>query len=96
MSVLLIGGDKIERLKELLKHLGAKHTTHWDSRKNSTLNKKIPKNIDLIIMLTDFLQHNSMSYFKKTAKKKNIPYICTRRGSASVENSFSKFIEGGK
>jgi len=93
MSILLIGGDKINNITELLKSLGVKKTTHWDSRKNSTLHKKIPANTDLVIMLIDFLKHNSMSYFKKSAKKHNIPLICTRRGTSSVEIKFSKFLE---
>jgi len=95
MSVLIIGGDKISNLTELLKNLGVTKTTHWDSRRNSTSHKKIPLNTDVVIMLVDFLRHKSMSYFKKSAKKQNIPYICTRRGSASIQNEFNKFLQGG-
>lgn len=93
MSILLIGGDKISSITEQLKSLGATKTTHWDSRKNSTSHKKVPANTDLIIMLTDFLKHNSMSHFKKSAKKQNIPLICTRRGNSSVAQEFTKFLE---
>ncbi|MBL0707447.1 MAG: DUF2325 domain-containing protein [Sulfurimonas sp.] len=93
MSILLIGGDKITNIMDLLKSLGATKTTHWDSRRNSTSHKKIPANTDAVIMLTDFLKHNSMSYFKKSAKKQDIPLICTRRGASSVELEFNKFLE---
>jgi len=93
MSVLLIGGDKVNAITALLKSLGVTQTTHWDSRKNSTSHKTIPTNTDAIIMLTDFLKHNTMSYFKKSAKKQSIPLICTRRGTSSVEAEFSKFLE---
>jgi len=96
MSVLIIGGDKIEKLSQLLLSLGVTKTTHWDSRKNSTSHKKIPLQTDAIVMLTDFLKHNSMSHFKKVAKKQNIPYICTRRGSASLSQDFQKFLEENK
>ncbi len=92
MSILIIGGDKIHSIEERLKVLGATRTTHWNSRKNSTSHKQIPSNTDAIIMLTDFLKHNSMSYFKKEAKKQNIPLICTRRGCACVEQEFCKFL----
>ena len=93
MSILLIGGDKVSSITELLKRLGVSKTTHWDSRRNSTSHKKIPQDTDAVIMLTDFLKHNSMSYFKKSAKKQNIPLICTRRGTSSVELEFTKFME---
>ena len=93
MSILLIGGDKVNNITELLKSFGVTKMTHWDSRKNSTSHKKIPANTDAVIMLVDFLKHNSMSYFKKSAKKQSIPLICTRRGTASVEAEFSKFLK---
>jgi len=93
MSILLIGGDKVSNITKLLISLGVTKTTHWDSRKNSTSHKKIPANTDAVIMLVDFLKHNSMSYFKKSAKKQNIPLICTRRGASSVELEFTKFME---
>jgi hypothetical protein len=96
MSVLIIGGDKIDNIAKLLLSLGATDTVHWDSRKNSTSHKKIPMQTDAIIMLTDFLKHNSMDHFKKTAKKQNIPYICTRRGTASITADFTKFLESYK
>ncbi|MEA1891657.1 MAG: DUF2325 domain-containing protein [Campylobacterota bacterium] len=95
MSVLLIGGDKVNKITELLASLGVDNTTHWDSRRNSTSHKSIPQNTDVVIMLVDFLKHNSMSYFKKSAKKLDIPYICTRRGLGSVQNEFTKFLQGG-
>ena len=93
MSVLLIGGDKISKLEALLRSLGATKTTHWDSRRNSTSHKSIPVNTDVVIMLTDFLKHNSMSYFKKSAKKLDIPYLCVRRGSNSIATEFTTFID---
>jgi len=95
MSVLLIGGDKVNKITELLATLGVTNTVHWDSRRNSTSHKSIPKNTDVVIMLVDFLKHNSMSYFKKSAKKMDIPYICTRRGLGSVHSEFNKFLQGG-
>jgi len=92
MSVLIIGADKVSRLETLLKSLGATKTTHWDSRRNSTSHKIIPVNTDVVIMLTDFLKHNSMSYFKKSAKKMDIPLLCVRRGSKSIADEFASFV----
>lgn len=93
MSVLVIGGDKLNKILELLKSLGATDAHHWDSRRRSTSHKKIPSKTDLVIMLTDFLSHNSMYQFKKDAKEQNIPLICTRRGNASITSEFDKFIK---
>jgi len=92
MSVLIIGGDKVSGIISKLYEMGVTKHKHWDSRKNSTSHKQIPSGTDAVILLTDFLKHNSMFQFKKEAKKKNIPLICSRRGISSVETKFSEFL----
>ncbi|MEA3373809.1 MAG: DUF2325 domain-containing protein [Campylobacterota bacterium] len=93
MSILIIGGDKIGRIENLVKSLGATKTAHWDSRKNSTSHKQIPSDTDGIIMLTDFLKHNTMTHFKKVAKKDEIPVMFVRRGTRHVATKFAKLTE---
>lgn len=96
MSVLVIGGDKVNSILEMLKSFGVKSAIHWDSRRRSTSHKKIPLKTDAIIMLSDFLSHNSMYQFKKDAKDQNIPLIYAKRGVASVASEFDKFLKGGR
>jgi hypothetical protein len=96
MSVLVIGGDKITRLQSLLATLGATKTHHWDSRRNSTSHKQLPQHTDMIIMLTDFLKHNSMDHFKRQAKKSEIPFLCVKGMSGCSECQISQMIEGIK
>ncbi len=94
MSVLVIGGDKITRLQSLLASLGATKTHHWDSRRNSTSHKQLPHNTDMVIMLTDFLKHNSMNHFKREAKKCDIPFICVKGLSGCSECQITQMVEG--
>ena len=89
MSVLVIGGDKITRLQSLLLSLGATKTHHWDSRNKSTTHKQLPQKTDMIIMLTDFLNHNAMHDFKRQAKKCEIPFICVKGLSGCSECQIS-------
>ena len=93
MSILIIGGDKIGKLETLVRSLGATKTVHWDSRSKSVTNKQIPVGTDGIIMLIDFLRHNSMTYFKGAAKKEDIPVMYVRRGTRSVATKFVKLTE---
>ena len=93
MSVIIIGGDKVNGIISKLYELGVTKHQHWDSRRNSTSHKQLPTGTDAVILLTDFLKHNSMFQFKKEAKKRNIPYICSRRGISSVETKFNAFLE---
>lgn len=94
MSVLIIGGDKIGTIKSILSEFGILSVTHWDTRKKSSAcRKEIPQNTDYILMLTDFLNHNAMYKYRKEAKKKNIPIICTKRSSSSVYCEVCKFLK---
>lgn len=90
MSILVIGGDKIGKIEALMQNMGATRVQHWDSRRSSTCHKEIPQRTDGIIMLTDFLNHNAMTHFKRMAKKREIPYVCVRRGTANICQAFSK------
>eukprot|EP01155_Anaeramoeba_flamelloides_P002594 Anaeramoba_flamelloidesa1058892_491.p3 GENE.a1058892_491~~a1058892_491.p3 ORF type:complete len:101 (+),score=1.29 a1058892_491:195-497(+) len=93
MSILVIGGDKINSIRGILQNLGAKSVTHWDTRKKTgACKKEIPQNTDCVLMLTDFLNHNVMYKFKNEAKKKKIPYICSKRSVSSVHCEFCKFM----
>ena len=89
MSVLVIGGDKITKLQLFLQTIGATKMHHWDSRRNSTSHKQLPQNTDMVIMLTDFLKHNSMNHFKREAKKSEIPFLCVKGMSGSSESQIS-------
>lgn len=93
MSVLVIGGDQISQISDMLKGLGAKTINHWDARKKSSApKKKVPYDTDCIVMLTSFLNHNTMLKYKNEAKKKNIPFICAKRSVTCVYDEYVKVM----
>lgn len=93
MSVLIIGGDKINSILTMLKTLGVTNIDHWDARKKSSApKKKIPKKTDCIVMLTSFLNHNVMHKYKNEAKKQKIPFICTKRSTSCVYDEYIKVM----
>lgn len=91
MSVLVIGADEITPIKAVLKNLGAKEIEHWDARNENRVNKKpIPQNTECIVMLTSFLNHNTMKKIKTEAKKRNIPLVCAKRSVSCVYCEYCK------
>ncbi len=84
MSVLVIGGDKIDSIASVLKNFAFDKVIHWDGRKVSTVKKDIPQDVKLVIMLTNFLNHNAMNKFKGEAKRKAIEFICAKRSESSI------------
>ena len=94
MSVLIIGGDKVTNIMTKLKELGATNILHWDARNKTSVTKKnIPKNIDVVLMLTSFLNHNAMKYFKSQAKKRALPFICAKSSATCVYSEFEKVMK---
>lgn len=93
MSILVIGADKINPIADMLRSLGATVVNHWDARKKSSApKKKIPQDTDCIVMLTSFLNHNTMAKYKAQAKKKNIPFICAKRSVSCVYDEYVKIM----
>ena len=93
MSILIIGGDNISPIKSTLSNLGVVDINHWTARnKHSITRKKLP-DVDCLVMLTNFLNHNTMYKFKKEAKRRNIPFICATRNENSISNEFNKKFE---
>ena len=93
MSVLIIGGDKIIPIIELLNTLGITQIEHWDGRNKKVTKKTIPQKTDCLLLLTNFLNHNTMYKFKNEAKKREIPFICTDRHENSIMCAFCTKFE---
>lgn len=97
MSFLIIGGDKINTLKTILEDFGIANIMHWDTRKKSSAcRKSIPQNIDYVLMLTDYINHNAMYKYRKEAKKRNIPLICAKNNTNSISCQVCKFLNINK
>lgn len=94
MSVLVIGGDNIIPIKSVLTSLGVEKIKHWDARnKHSITKKSLPSNIDCVVLLTNFLNHNAMYKFKNEAKKRSIPFVCAKRNESAIFCEFCKFLK---
>ncbi len=93
MSVLIIGGDEITPKKAVFSNLGARKIEHWDARNENRVNRKpIPLNTECIVMLTSFLNHNTMKKIKSEAKKRKIPLVCAKRSVSCVYCEYCKIF----
>ncbi len=93
MSILLIGGDKVSPITNLLKELGAENIVHWDGRKKASICKRvIPSDTNCVVMLTSYLNHNAMKHFKTEAKKKNLPLVCSKSSTSCVYKEYVKIM----
>ena len=92
MSILIIGGDYIESIKRELQRRGVKEIHHVSGRKASEeRKKKIPQKVDLILVLGDYLNHNTLKGLKKQAKKDKTPVIFSRRSLGHVVKALEQW-----
>jgi hypothetical protein len=93
LSVLIIGGDKISSIKNTLTSLGVKKIHHWDARKKASACKKvIPSDISCVVMLTSYLNHNTMKHFKTESKKRDLPLVCSKSSVSCVYQEYVKIM----
>ena len=91
MSLLILGGDKINPILNVLEEFGIKDVVHWTARnqKNGRKKaKKIPNKIDMVLMLTNFLNHNAMLHYRAEAKSKDLPIVYSTRNVDCVKSAF--------
>lgn len=82
MTALIVGGDRLGNIPQVLNKRGIDKYIHWAGRKKGMRNKAIPMNIDMIIVLYDFIEHNLAETVRKRSKNMDVPCIfCKRAGS---------------
>jgi hypothetical protein len=84
MAALVVGGDNIESLRDELQAQGIEQVTHWTGRKHGDKHYVIPRNIELIVVLVNFVNHSLSTKVKKEAKRLNLPVIFSRNSRHSL------------
>jgi hypothetical protein len=80
-SVLIVGGDQIEGIKEVFENYGIVQVNHWSGRKAGDSNKVIPQNTKVIVLITKWINHSITYKLKRNAVKRGIKVIYTPNGS---------------
>lgn len=92
MSVLVIGGDNLNSIKEKLKERGFETIEHVSGRKKGDRKIKISENTDLVLVLTDYACHNIMEKVKQATKKDNLSIIYSKRSWVSMKDKIEEYI----
>jgi len=86
MSIVIIGADYLGSMEKKLYSLGVTELTHIDGRKVANQNKIcIPKKTDFVLVLTDYVNHNTAKIVKTIAKAQDVPLVYSKRSWGAVE-----------
>ena len=95
MSILILGGDNINPIRKVLMSLGVDDIIHWTERGEKRKRQKsrtLPEHISMVVMLTNFLNHRSMKYYKAQAKTKGLPLVYATRNVECVKSAFIQAV----
>lgn len=90
-QALIVGGDQIAGIKQVLQSKGIHKIRHWSGRKVGDGRKVIPHDIELIVLVTDWISHPFMHKIKQTAARRGVRIVYTPNGPAVLRTK----LEGG-
>lgn len=90
MTVLVIGGDRIETIRRELTAFGIREVAHWNGRKPGELRWEIPANTRLVIMVTDQLSHSLLYSASIKATRQGLPIIYSRRSAHALREKLAE------
>ncbi|KAJ51829.1 hypothetical protein BD780_000561 [Clostridium tetanomorphum] len=93
MSVLVIGGDRLGNIKDNLKNEGFDTIKHITGRKSSDRKIQIPENMDVILVLTDFINHKAIESIKIKSKKCNAKILYSKRSWVHMEEIIKDYVK---
>lgn len=78
MTVLIVGGDRIETYRSLLEARGYAPVHHWTGRKGSDCHREIPEDTRLIVVLPHFVNHGLATKIRRSADLRALPIVFSR------------------
>jgi hypothetical protein len=90
-TALIVGADYIEPLKKTMEEMGNFRVEHWTGRKSGDLRRSIPKNVDLCIVLCDYVSHGLVRKVREDAKTLGLPVLYCRRSLGEVREKIREY-----
>ncbi len=84
MSVLVVGGDRLGEIPSKLKLFGFTEVKHLSGRKKGHFNVALPQQVDMILVLIDYVNHRLAEKIKVEARGKGIRTVFARRAWSHI------------
>jgi hypothetical protein len=94
MRATLVGADRLGNIPELLAGFGIRVHEHVSGRAAGDQRRVscLPKGTDLLILFTDFLNHNTMHAFRRAAHEQRIPVLACRRSTSCLSACLQRHL----
>jgi hypothetical protein len=85
LKALMIGGDRIEGIRQVLQAQGIDKIDHWTGRKPGDVKRELPANVNVIVLVTDWLNHSMMYRVKHLAHKRGLKLLYTHNSADGMQ-----------
>jgi hypothetical protein len=89
-SLLVVGADHLGTIMDKLVNSGFNEIIHLDGRKVNMVKRDIPEHIDMILVMTDYINHNLAKVIKQKAKNREKPIYFVKRSWSSIHPVIQK------
>ena len=89
MSLLVVGGDRLGKIRENLKERGFDKIMHVTGRKEREKLYTIPENTDMVLVLTDFVNHQMYKAIKKQVKSGETKILYSKRSWVCIDETLN-------
>jgi hypothetical protein len=89
-TALIVGGDRIDGIKQVLGSYGVTRIDHWSGRKAGDGKRVIPQDTELIVLVTDWISHNFTHKIKQSAAKRGVRIVYTPNGPAALKSRLDR------
>jgi hypothetical protein len=83
MAMLIVGGDRIDRLRQAMIDRGLGPVEHWNGRKRGEAHKSLPPGVDLVVILWHQVSHMLLRNVRDQASRRGVPVLYSRQTSAA-------------
>lgn len=86
MNAVVVGADRLGNIPEALEKLGIRIARHITGRASAHQKQvaALPSGTDLLILFTDFLNHNAMRSYRNSAASQGIRVLACRRSASCL------------
>lgn len=80
MSILVVGGDSVDAIKQRARAGGHGCVDHWSGRKTRDMTKSIPKDTEAVVVVLDRVNHTLARKVRTEATRRGLPVFFQKRG----------------
>jgi hypothetical protein len=94
MQATLVGADRLGNIPQVLGRHGIEILTHITGRDASDQRRAaLPRGTQLLILFTDFLNHNAMKGFRRAAVEQGVPVLACRRSVSCLMQALGRHAD---